>query len=148
MGFFVYRVAYFQQAVLEPDLISSVSNIDPNILFQFSILNIVLAVCITLHLGLLLFALLHAICGQSFYFPFFVENTELHIGPRPKNSIYSGGKTAWQDLEEKENNLTRIFPKLWYGWFGAGTKNRWNFGQSLSILIIKSFKKFKRRFRT
>jgi hypothetical protein len=42
----------------------------------------------------------HAIWGQYFYFPFFVENTELHVGPRPKTSIYSGN-TAWQDPEEK-----------------------------------------------
>jgi hypothetical protein len=44
---------------------------------------------------------IHAIWGQYFYIPFFVENTELHIGPRPKNSIYSGGQ-AWQDPEEKK----------------------------------------------
>ena len=144
--FFVYRVAYFQQAVLEPDLISS--NLDPNILFQFNILNIVLAVCITLHLGLLLFALLHAVCGQYFYFPFFVENTELHIGPRPKNSIYSGGKTAWQD--EKETNIQRTFPKLWYGWFGSGTSENWIFSPFKQFLIttldkIKNFRKRGRR---
>jgi hypothetical protein len=47
--------------------------------------------------------------GSIFLFPFFVENTELHIGPRPKNSIYSGGNTAWQDPEEKEKNLNRLF---------------------------------------
>jgi hypothetical protein len=29
--------------------------------------------------------------------------------------------TAWQDPEEKEKNLNRLFPKLWYGWFGRGT---------------------------
>jgi hypothetical protein len=46
--------------------------------------------------------------GQYFYVPFFVENTELHIGPRPKNSIYSGGQTSWQDPEEKEKNLNRL----------------------------------------
>jgi hypothetical protein len=33
--------------------------------------------------------------------------------------------TAWQDPEEKEKNLNRLFPKLWYGWFGRGTKNNW-----------------------
>jgi hypothetical protein len=47
--------------------------------------------------------------GSVFLFPFFVENTELHIGPRPKNSIYSGGQTAWQDSKEKEKNLNRFF---------------------------------------
>jgi hypothetical protein len=62
----------------------------------------------------------------------FVENTELHIGPRPKNSIYSGGQTAWQDPEEKKN-LNRLFPKLWYGWIGKGTKNNWQLETILEI---------------
>jgi hypothetical protein len=35
--------------------------------------------------------------------------------------------TAWQDPEEKEKNLNRLFPKLWYGWFGRGTKNNFKF---------------------
>ena len=120
-------------------------NLDPNILFQFNTLNIVLAVCITLHLGFLLFALLHAICGQYFYFPFFVENTELHIGPRPKNSIYSGGKTAWQN--EKEANIQRKFPKLWYGWFGSGTSENWIFSslKQFLITILEKIKNFRKR---
>jgi hypothetical protein len=82
--------------------------------------------------------------GQYFYVPFFVENTELHIGPRPKNSIYSGGQTSWQDPEEKEKNLNRVFPKLWYGWFGRGTKNRGNLINSLQKIINKVFKDFKK----
>ena len=36
------------------------------------------------HIGFIIFGLFHAIWGQYFYIPFFVENTELHIGPRPK----------------------------------------------------------------
>jgi hypothetical protein len=58
-----------------------------------------------------------------FMFHFLLKIQNLHIGPRPKNSIYSGGQTAWQDPEEKEKNLNRLFPKLWYGWFGRGTEN-------------------------
>jgi hypothetical protein len=54
----------------------------------------------------------------------FFENTELHIGPRPKNSIYSGGQTAWQDPEEKKK--FKPIPKLWYGWIGKGTKKTGN----------------------
>jgi hypothetical protein len=50
---------------------------------------------------------------------FFVENTELHIGPRPKNSIYSGGK---QHILKKRKKFKPIIPKLWYGWIGKGTK--------------------------
>jgi hypothetical protein len=37
--------------------------------------------------------------GSIFLHSIFVENTE---SIRPKNSIYSGGQTAWQDPEEKK----------------------------------------------
>lgn len=136
--FFLYRVMYFQQAVLEPNLVFStitqtvgrrtvtVSAADPSLLFQFNLLNVILVFCVVAHLGSILFALLHAVWGQYFYFPFLVENTELHIGPRPKNSIYSGGQTAWQD--EKQSNTQRQFTKLWYGWFGSGTGENWILG--------------------
>jgi hypothetical protein len=46
--------------------------------------------------------------------------------------------TAWQDPEEKEKNLNRLFPKLWYGWFGRGTKN--------SEQFMFPFKKFLKTF--
>lgn len=136
--FFLYRVMYFQQAVLEPNLVFNtitqtvgrrtvtVSAADPSLLFQFNLLNVILVFCVVAHLGSILFALLHAVWGQYFYFPFLVENTELHIGPRPKNSIYSGGQTAWQD--EKQLNTQRQFTKLWYGWFGSGTGENWILG--------------------
>ena len=78
------------------------------------------------------------------YIPFFVENTELHIGPRPKNSIYSGGNTAWQDSEEKEKGLNRRLPKLWYGWFGSGNQSNWKINLDLKKFIKKIIKKFKR----
>ena len=136
--FFLYRVMYFQQAVLEPNLVFNtitqtagrrtvtISATDPSLLFQFNLLNVILVFCVVVHLGSILFALLHAVWGQYFYFPFLVENTELHIGPRPKNSIYSGGQTAWQD--EKQANTERKFTKLWYGWFGSGTGENWILG--------------------
>jgi hypothetical protein len=79
--------------------------------------------------------------------PFFVENTELHIGPRPKNSIYSGGQTAWQDPEEKEKKFKRLLPKIWYGWFGRGTRSRWGFGSILNKFFKKIVKKLKRQFK-
>ena len=76
-----------------------------------------------------------------------MENTELHIGPRPKTSIYSGGNTAWQNPEEKEKNFERLLPKFWYGWFGRGTKNRGQTNNILKKLITSIFKKFRRQFR-
>jgi len=149
--FFLYRVMYFQQAVLEPNMMFSVvtqaagrrtvtvSATDPNLLFQFNLLNIVLVFFVVLHLGSILFGLLHAVWGQYFYFPFLVENTELHIGPRPKNSVYSGGQTSWQD--EKQANTQRKFTKLWYGWFGSGTGENWISGPFKQFLK-KNLNKF------
>ena len=99
------------------------------------------------HIGLIIFGLFHAIWGQYFYIPFFVENTELHIGPRPKNSIYSGGYTSWQDREEKEKNLNRLLPKLWYGWFGKGTNEKFKFINSFTRLFKKLIQKISKQFR-
>lgn len=121
--YFIYRVAYFQANILIPQTLL-LNDTNQNIILQIDTLNALIAFIISLHLGLILFGLFHAIWGQYFYFPFIVENTELHIGPRPKNSIYSGGNTAWQD--EKENNIQRLIPKFWYGWFGKGATNHKN----------------------
>ena len=137
--YFIYRVYYFQSFVLIPQTESYENYIDSNLVLQINILNGVITCVVLTHLGIILFGLFHAIWGQYFYFPFFVENTELHIGPRPKNSIYSGGQTAWQDVEEKTAN--RFFPKLWFGWFGHGSKGQFQFGKPLIKLIKKFFKK-------
>jgi len=141
--YFIYRVYYFQTFVLIPQTKSYGDFVDPNVVLQINILNAVIACVVLAHIGFIIFGLFHAILGQYFYVPFFVENTELHIGPRPTSSIYSGGQTAWQDPKEKEKNLNRLFPKLWYGWFGRGTKNRWQ----LSKLIKKFFKMLRKQFR-
>lgn len=121
--YFVYRVSYFQTNVLIPQT-QLLDYTNHNISLQVNTLNSLIAFIISLHLGLVLFGLFHAIWGQYFYFPFIVENTELHIGPRPRNSIYSGGHTAWQN--DKEKNIQRFVPKFWYGWFGRGTKTNNN----------------------
>ena len=142
--YFVYRVSYFQSAVLIPQTEIDTDYIDQNLILQVNLLNGLIAFIICLHLGLIFFALFHAIWGQYFYFPFLVENTELHIGPRPKNSIYSGGNTAWQD--EKEKNMQRVFPKFWYGWFGSGTTNNWNIFRPLQTLVIVILKRLRKQF--
>lgn len=143
--YFCYRVSYFQSNVLIPQAQLASNYINPSLVLQVNLLNGLLAFLICLHLGLIFFGLFHAIWGQYFYFPFLVENTELHIGPRPKNSIYSGGNTAWQD--EKDQNIQRVFPKLWYGWFGQGTKNSPNILKFLQNVIKKTIKQLKRKFR-
>jgi len=144
--YFIYRVYYFQTFVLIPQTKSYGSYVDPNLILQINILNGVIACVVLAHIGFIIFGLFHAIWGQYFYVPFFVENTELHIGPRPKNSIYSGGQTSWQDQEEKEKNLNRLIPKLWYGWFGRGTRNRGQFSNNFGKLLKKIIKKLKKQF--
>lgn len=143
--YFCYRVSYFQSNVLIPQAQLASNYINPSLVLQVNLLNGLLAFLICLHLGLIFFGLFHAIWGQYFYFPFLVENTELHIGPRPKNSIYSGGNTAWQD--EKDQNIQRVFPKLWYGWFGQGTQNSQNILKLLQNVIKKTIKQLKSKFR-
>lgn len=135
--YFIYRVYYFQTFVILPQTKMYEGYTDPNLLVQMNFLNIVITCVVLAHIGFIIFGLFHAIWGQYFYVPFFVENTELHIGPRPKNSIYSGGQTAWQDPKEKEKSLNRLFPKLWYGWFGRGTSR----GFKLNLKWLKKILK-------
>ena len=154
--FLIYRVYYFQTFVLIPQIESLNNYVDPNLIFQNTILNGLTACVVLSHIGFVIFGLFHAIWGQYFYLPFFVENTELHIGPRPKNSIYSGGQTAWQEAREKETKFKRLFPKLWYGWFGRGTvshssnlrrRNRWPFSRRFKKFLKKIAKKLRRQFK-
>lgn len=141
--YFVYRISYFQTNILVPQ--TQIANyINQNIILQINLLNGLIAFVISLHLGLIFFGLFHAIWGQYFYFPFIVENTELHIGPRPKNSIYSGGNTAWQD--EKEKSVQRLLPKFWYGWFGGGTKRNENILKLFTNLITTTIRKIRKQF--
>jgi hypothetical protein len=142
--YFCYRVSYFQSNVLIPQTELSSNYISQNLIFQVNFLNGLSAFIICLHFGLIFFGLFHAIWGQYFYFPFLVENTELHIGLRPKNSTYSGGNTAWQD--EKDQNIQRVFPKLWYGWFGSGTKVTKSPLASLQNAIAKIIKQLRKKF--
>jgi hypothetical protein len=143
--YFVYRIIYFQDAILVPKIEASINYIDQSLILQVDILNTLIAFIVSLHLGLIFFGLFHAICGQYFYFPFLVENTELHIGPRPKASIYSGGNTAWQD--EKEKNVRRFLPKFWYGWFGNGNTMNFKLLDSFQTIIISLLKKLRKQFR-
>ena len=143
--YFVYRISYFQAAVLLPQTQISNNYIDQSLILQINSLNVLITLIVSFHIGLVFFGLFHAIWGQYFYFPFLVENTELHIGPRPKTSIYSGGNTAWQDKNKK--NMSRFIPKLWYGWFGSGTNNNWNLFYPFQIAIKNIIKKMKKRFR-
>lgn len=62
------------------------------------------------------FAALHAVCGQYFFIPVFAQQIEFHAGYRRQNlSVYSGGHTSWQDLDDRR--------KIWHGVLGRGTDN-------------------------
>jgi len=144
---FIGRANYFQTQVLIPQKETYGDYINSNLQLQIDFLNGIIAFIVVTHIGFLIFGLFHAIWGQYFYVPFFVENTELHIGPRPKNSIYSGGNTSWQDPEEKEKILNRAIPKLWYGWFGKGTQNSWQITSQFKQFMNKIIKKIRKQFR-
>lgn len=137
----IYRIYYFQTFVLIPQTKVFQYYVDPNLRIQIQFLNYAIASIVVIHVGLVIFGLFHAIWGQYFYFPFLVENTELHVGPRPSYSIYSGGQTSWQSSEEKEKTLKRLIPKIWYGWFGRGTKS------NSSINFLKFFRKLLKNFK-
>ncbi len=142
--YLIQRISYFQTYVLEPALNpygDSVSSIDPNIVLEMQLLNAIIAAIVLSHFAFVIFGLFHAIWGQYFYVPFFVENTELHIGPRPTDSIYSGGQTAWQNPKEKQKNFNRLVPKLWYGWFGRGTEEKNQIGNRIKRFFTRNFKK-------
>ncbi len=141
---FIGRANHFQTQVLIPQQEAYGNAIDSGLQFQINCLSLIISAIILTHIGLLIFGLFHAIWGQYFYVPFFVENTELHIGPRPKNSVYSGGHTSWQNPEEKDKNLNRSLPKLWYGWFGRGTQNGWEFSSQIKKFVRKIIKKIKK----
>jgi hypothetical protein len=143
-----FRVTAFQYNIIIPQIEASLESssnyVSQSLISQANVLNLLTVFILCLHFGLIFFGLFHAIWGQYFYIPFLVENTELHIGTRPKNSIYSGGNTAWQD--DKNQNIDRVFPKLWYGWFGSGTKSTRSPLSFLQNLIAKIIKRVGKRF--
>lgn len=91
------------------------------------------------------YGLIHALFSQYFYIPLLTENTEMHIGPRMKSSIYSGGYTDWQEYKEDwtpygvEGRTKPRTVKLWYGWFGTD--------RQIPQKIRRFFKKFLKKIR-
>lgn len=140
--YFIYRAYYFQTFILIPQIKVYTNDTNSSLAFQLVILNAIIAVVVLTHISFIIFGLFSAIWGQYFYVPFLVKNTELHIGKRPINSIYSGGQTSWQDSEEENANQ-----KLWYGWFGKGTSNTSNMKYKIKKFLRKVFRKLKKQFR-
>ena len=76
------------------------------------------------HITFLMVAMIHALFSQYFYIPFLTYSVELHVGKRPKKSMYSGGYTAWQDDFNFFNIRLRDTLRLWWGFLGKGTKSQ------------------------
>lgn len=145
--YFVDRVSYFQENILIPQVESLEKNleyVDQNIILQINLLNGLIVLIVCFHFGLIFLGLFHAICGQYFYVPFIVDNVELHVGPRPKKSIYSGGNTPWQD--EKQKNAKRFSPTFGYGFFRSRRNSNWNILKPLIKLVAKILKKLRDLF--
>ncbi len=87
-------------------------------------LELYLGAWVFVHITFLMIAMLHAIFSQYFYVPFLTYSVELHVGKRPKDSIYSGGYTAWQDDFNFFNIRLRDTLRLWWGFLGRGTKSQ------------------------
>lgn len=85
-------------------------------------LRIYLGAWAFVHITFVMLAMLHAIFSQYFYIPFLTYSVELHVGKRPKDSIFSGGYTAWQDDFIFYNIRLRDTLRLWWGFLGKGTK--------------------------
>lgn len=118
----VERIGYYSLNTLYPQVLErQYFNLScEDLVFEMRLLNYMKFAIIISQIFILLYGMLHALCGQYFYTPFFTRTVELNIGERNKLDIYSGGKTAWQD----EDFVGRGFKiKFWYGWFGRGTNN-------------------------
>nr|AWT38706.1 hypothetical protein ycf90 [Licmophora sp.] len=138
-----YRIVDYSYNIVYPSIITLNLSLQS---IEMFLLTSTCFVIITCHLSFVLLGMFHALCGQYFYVPFFVKNVELHIGPRNKYSIYSGGFTSWQDSNQTKKS--GFIPKIWYGWFGRGTKNQNNFFVRLYNLIYRFIKKLVKKIRT
>lgn len=130
----LYRITYYMDFIIEAKVQEAAKFylVFPQLQWEKDMLTFAIYTIIIGYLSFILYAMFHAILGQYFYVPFFTENVELHLGPREKDNIYSSGYTAWQDADEKSRSI--FLPKLWYGWFGRGTKS-----PNIIIVIIRRF---------
>lgn len=118
----MHRIMIYREMHVLPKLdVGIMKTPHPDIVFEASMLKYFGLTIMLSHFAFLFFTLMHAIWGQYFYLPFITDNIELHMGPRNKNSIYSGGLTAWQDSKGLTQGVFRT--QLWFGWFGRGTDN-------------------------
>lgn len=139
----IYRAYFFTFYVLKPQVNFKPSSQLSEFLLQlkyYALQNVVI-ISIIFHLVLVFLGCLHALFGQYFYVPFLVPNTELHVGLRPVNSVYSQGKTPWQDQPEIQDR----FLKPWYSWSDSTKSKKFWSLKPLKRLIKELLKKLKRK---
>lgn len=146
------RILYYQLNILIPEAMDKLDIygfIDTELLLEVNFTTVLICTIAVLHVSFVLLCLLHAICGQYFYIAFLTENAELHIGPRLKTSIYSGGYTSWQDEKEKKRRLDPNvrFPTLWYGWLGKPSNSNWKPIQFIINYFERAIRVWIRKFR-
>jgi len=71
-------------------------------------------------IGAIIIMMLHAVCFQYYYLPFFTETAEMHSGPKLRGMHPDdGGYCCWQDVPLSNRNRF----KLWWGWLGKPRNN-------------------------
>jgi len=130
------RMYFFQTQVILPSQNLNSNEFNQAFNFQSTALNVGINIWVYFHLVFIIFGFLHAICGQYFYLPFLTKNVELHVGPRPTDSIYSGGNTPWQNVSEAEKNTL--------GNLGSSIKSSSNWLSFFPTIFQKILKKIKK----
>lgn len=130
--YFILRLLDYRENCVYPKILQAKEynlSVAPQEFEMETIRNIVYILLIS-QIAFLLFAMFHALAGQYFFIPLFTKNAELHIGKREPELLYCGGETAWQNSNEEPKWW--FVPKVWYGWFGRGTKK-----PNMIIVIIR-----------
>jgi hypothetical protein len=90
---------------------------------EIEIIEILHAGFISGFVYMLMLAMLHAVFSQYYYIPILSQNIDAYVGKRPKDSIFSGGYSSWQDEQELFVPSEGDY-KIWFGFLGKGPKDR------------------------
>ena len=78
---------------------------------------------LTTFIYMIILAMLHAVFSQYYYIPILSQNIDAYVGKRPKDSIFSGGYSSWQDEQELFIPSKGDY-KIWFGFLGKSTKDK------------------------
>jgi len=142
---FIKRMVGYSQFVLAPEILRIKEEYymsSPQLEFRLECIRILIFALLIGQIICLMLGMFHALCGQYFYIPGLSINTRLHIGLRP-DTTWSGGGAAWEDLDEKGKWF--FLPKLWFGWFGRGTRTPSAFVRFIKWAIYRPIYKLARK---